>query len=69
MDELVKLVQEKTGLSKAQAKKAVDTVVGFLKYKLPDTNAGQLDNVLNNEGMMDQAADFAKKGLAGILKK
>jgi len=66
MDELVKLVQEKTGLSAAQAKKAVEVVVDFLKKKLPKPLAGQLDNILDNEDMMDQAADMAKKGLSGL---
>ncbi len=66
MDELVKLVQEKTGLSAAQAKKAVKVVVDFLKKKLPTPLAGQLDNILDNEDMMDQAADIAKKGLSGL---
>ena len=72
MDELIELVQEKTGLSKTQAEKAVDVVVKFLKDKLPKPIAGQLDNVLKNEDMMDQAADAAKQGLGGLgglLKK
>ena len=33
MDELVKLVVERTGLPEAQAKQAVETVIGFLKGK------------------------------------
>lgn len=72
MDELVKLVQEKTGLSKAQAAKAVDVVVDFLKEKLPKPIAGQVENFLENKSMMDQAADIAEKGLGGLgglLKK
>ena len=35
MDELVKLVSQKTGLSEQMAKTAVETVIGFLKDKLP----------------------------------
>jgi uncharacterized protein (DUF2267 family) len=66
MDELVKLVQEKTGLKEAQAKQAVDTVLKFLKDKLPAPIASQLDNVLKNEDVMGQAADAAKKGLSGL---
>ncbi len=46
MDELVNLVQQKTGLPKDQAKMAVDTVVGYLKSKLPAPIAGQIDAVL-----------------------
>ena len=35
MDELVKQVTERTGLSEDKARAAVDTVVGFLKQRLP----------------------------------
>jgi hypothetical protein len=43
VDELVKLVSEKVGISPEQAQKAVTTVMGFLKEKLPAPLAGQLD--------------------------
>ncbi len=66
MDELVKLVQEKTGLGEAQAKQAVETVVGFLKEKLPAPIAGQVDAVLANDAMMGQAGDMLKKGAEGL---
>lgn len=66
MDELVALVQEKAGLGKAQAKQAVETVMDFLKDKLPGPIAAQLDNVLENEAMMGQAGDLLDKGLAGL---
>ena len=36
MDELVKLVVDKVGISEAQAKQAVEVVVGFLKDSLPE---------------------------------
>jgi Bacterial nucleoid DNA-binding protein len=35
MDELLSRVTERTGLSPEQAKSAVETVLGFLKEKLP----------------------------------
>ena len=35
MDELVKLVTEKAGISESQAKKAVATVIDFLNDRLP----------------------------------
>jgi hypothetical protein len=72
MDELVQLLQEKTGINKTQAEKAVDVVVKFLKDKLPKPIAGQLDTVLKNEDVMDQVADVAEKGLGalgGLLNK
>lgn len=56
MDELVKVVAEKTGLPEAQARKAAEAVLDFLKEKLPAPLAGQLDNLLENPGIADQAA-------------
>lgn len=47
MDELVKLVAEKTGLTEEMAKVAVDTVIDFLKDKLPGPAASQLDALLD----------------------
>ena len=46
MDELVKLVAAKVGISPEQAEKAVTTVLGFLKEKLPEPLAGQLDKLV-----------------------
>ena len=66
MDELVKLVTKKTGLPEAQARQAVETVIGYLKSKLPAPIASQIDGVLS--GGTSQVADVAK-GLGGLLKK
>lgn len=46
MDELVKQVQQRTGLSQEQARQAVETVIGYLKQQLPAPIAGQIDAVL-----------------------
>ncbi len=46
MEELVKLVVKKTGLSEAQAKAAVKVVLDFLKKKLPQPIGSQIDTVL-----------------------
>lgn len=46
MDELIKLVSQKAGISQDQAKAAVQTVLGFLKDKLPAPVAGQIDSLL-----------------------
>ncbi len=50
MDELVKLVSQKTGLPAAQSKQAVETVLGFLKTKLPAPIAGQIDAAVEGGG-------------------
>ncbi|MCP4537104.1 MAG: DUF2267 domain-containing protein [Chloroflexi bacterium] len=66
MDELIKLVSEKTGLSEEMSKTAVETVIGFLKDKLPDPIAGQIDAVLSGAGVAGGLEDLAK-GLGGLL--
>lgn len=53
MQEIVKLVAEKTGLSEAHAKVAVETVLTFLKSKLPAPIASQLDSVIAGGGTPD----------------
>jgi hypothetical protein len=58
MDELVKQVVERTGISESQAQTAVTTVLGFLKNRLPEPIAGQLDGLLGG-------AAGAAGGLAG----
>ncbi len=40
MDELINMVAQRTGLAPEKARTAVDTVVGFLKDKLPAPLAG-----------------------------
>jgi hypothetical protein len=69
MDELVKMVAEETGLPEAQARKAAEAVVKFLKTKLPEPLAGQVDNFLENDGTADVAQDLLKKGLGFLSKK
>jgi hypothetical protein len=50
MDGLINLVAQRTGISTDQAKVAVETVLGFLKEKLPAPMAAQLDGVLSGKG-------------------
>lgn len=72
MEELIKLVQEKTGLGEDQAKGAVETVIGFMKEKLPEPIAGQLDNLLKSDadigGMLNQAQGMMGQ-LGGLFGK
>jgi hypothetical protein len=62
MDELVKMVSDKVGISEAQAKQAVEMVMGFLKDKLPEPIAGQLDAALEGDvsGLGDVAGGLGK---------
>ncbi len=50
IDELVKRVSEKTGLAEEQSRQAADAVLGFLKERMPEPIAGQIDNFVSGEG-------------------
>jgi hypothetical protein len=63
MDELVKAITEKTGLPEAQARQAAQVAVDFIKEKLPEPLAGQIDNILAGGG----AEDLLKKGLGSLF--
>ena len=64
MNELVKLVAQKTGIPEATARTAVETVLNFLKQKLPAPIAAQIDGILSGSGLPD-----VTKGLGGLLGK
>jgi hypothetical protein len=71
MDELVKQITERTGISESQARTAADTVVGFLKQRLPAPLAGQLDSVLGGGAgivgdLTGKAGDVAGNLLGGL---
>jgi hypothetical protein len=66
MEELVKAISERTGLSETQSRQAAETAVSFIKEKLPEPIASQLDNYLSGEGMAGKA-DSLMKGLGGML--
>jgi hypothetical protein len=61
MDELVKLVSQKTGIPEDTARQAVEIVVNYIKDKLPAPIAAQVDNVVKDGG------GGLGKGLGGIL--
>lgn len=46
MEELIKQVTAKTGISEDQARSAVTTVLDFVKNRLPAPIASQVDNVV-----------------------
>ncbi len=60
MNEIVRMVSQKTGMDEAKSKQAVDTVLGFLRNKLPAPIASQIDNVISGNG------GAAGKGMGGI---
>lgn len=50
MEELVKMVSQKAGISQDQAKTAVATVLSYLNDKLPAPIGGQIDSLLGGGG-------------------
>jgi len=50
LDELVRRISEKTGLPEEQARGAAEAAIGFVKEKLPEPIAGQVDNYLGGSG-------------------
>lgn len=67
MDELIQLVSQKSGISQDQAHKAIETVMGFLKDKLPAPVASQVEKVLSG-GELPDVGDLGKT-LGGLLGK
>jgi uncharacterized protein (DUF2267 family) len=67
MEELIKQVTQKIGVSEGQAKQAVEMVVAFLKDKLPAPVASQIDSVLAG-GEVPDVGGLGKK-LGGLLRR
>ncbi len=65
MDELVKLVAEKTGLSEEVARQVVEVVIEALKQRLPEGLAQQVDALLQGDG--PDLGDILQKGLGGLF--
>lgn len=68
MDELIKQVVSRTGISEDQARTAVTTVLGFVKDKLPAPIASQIDSAISGEGggVGGSLGDLASKA-GGLL--
>ncbi|MBV9928750.1 MAG: DUF2267 domain-containing protein [Acidobacteria bacterium] len=73
MEELIRQVSERTGISPEQAQTAVATVLGFIKGRLPEPIAGQLDSFIGGGGGgvdlggLGGAAGSVLGGLGGML--
>ncbi len=63
MDELVRLVVQKTGLPKPKARTAVETVIGYLKQELRAPMGGPIDAALAGGADLGDVA----KGLGGLF--
>lgn len=65
MEELIKLLTEKTGLPEDKARIAAETVLGFVKQRLPASVGEQLNSLL----AIPAGPGFAErvKGMAGSV--
>lgn len=68
MKMIVKMVAEKAGISEAQATTAVNTVASFLKDRMPEPMAQQVDAYLKGEGGAEGMGGMADK-LGGMFGK
>ena len=66
MDELVKLVVDKTGIAEGQAETAVNVVLDFIKDRLPEPYASQLDGLVAGDVSASSIEDITK-GLGGLF--
>jgi uncharacterized protein (DUF2267 family) len=67
MDQLINLVVQRTGIPPNQAQQAVQVVVGFLKDRLPEPIASQVDSVLSGASTGGSVTDQAQQGLGGMF--
>ncbi|HEV2134922.1 MAG TPA: hypothetical protein VGR47_11860 [Terracidiphilus sp.] len=71
MDELITMLTEKTGLPEDKARMAVDTVIGFLKQRLPSSVGEQLTACLSlpaGQGFSDKFKEMAHS-VGGVFSK
>lgn len=65
MDELIKLIVSKTGISKEQAKATVQIMLNFVKDKLPAPIASQVESVITGGTIPDDLIN----GLGSLFGK
>ena len=69
MNEIIQRLIERTGLPEDKAAVAVETVIGFLKEKLPGPIASQLDGVMGGESGNTSTLSGIGAGLGGMFGK
>jgi len=70
MQQLIQQVAQRTGISEDKARAAVDTVVGYLKERLPGPMRSQLDNAVSGQSAEQGGGIMgAAKGMLGGNKQ
>jgi uncharacterized protein (DUF2267 family) len=67
MEELAQLVSAKAGITPEQARAAIETVLGFLKERLPEPIAAQVEALLMGGSGSVENVTNAVKGLSGLF--
>ncbi|HVJ09431.1 MAG TPA: hypothetical protein VM554_13715 [Acidisarcina sp.] len=68
MNELVQIVQQKSGLSEEQSTEIVRAIVGYVKGKLPEALASHVDSLVGDLGTSGtEAAAAPESGAASLL--
>ncbi len=65
MDEVIKTITAKTGISEDQARQAAQVTVDFIKTKIPPMFATQLDRLLQGGGSAPGGAGAIPGGVFG----
>jgi hypothetical protein len=67
MDELIRQVSERSGISEDQARTAVNTVLGYIKGRIPAPLGAQLDNLVGaGAGAAGDVANRAGDVIGGL---
>lgn len=70
MEQLIKLVTEKTGITETQAKQSVETVMTFLKDKMPAGIGSQVESFMKGGGAgLGNIGDGLKDKIGGFFGK
>lgn len=69
MENIIKMVAEKAGISEAQATTAVNAVVSFLKDKMPGGIGNQVDSFLQGGGSSGDMMGDLKDKVGGMFGK
>lgn len=67
MDELITQLTQRVGLSPQQARQAAETVLGFVKSRLPGPIASQIDGVIGGKAGSTGAVGDIAKDIGGMF--
>lgn len=70
MENIIKTISEKAGISETQAKLATETLVSFLKNKMPGGIGGQVETFLKlSSGTTEGLGEKVKEKISNVMGK